>query len=72
MSEEPSTEELRIAQKKRELDERRYADDAPAEEETAQHERRAEKAHYLQEKLAERAASEREAAEDDGEAGPPG
>ncbi len=48
-------------QLKRELEERKYADDAPAEDETAQHERRADKAHYLREKLAERAESEREA-----------
>jgi hypothetical protein len=60
MPEEPDTEQLRVAQIKRELEERKYAESAPAEEETAQHERRADKARYLQEKLAERAKSERE------------
>jgi len=65
MAEEPDTERLRVEQLKRELEERRYADDAPVEEETVQHERRADKARYLREKLAERAESEEAAAEDD-------
>lgn len=58
--ENPDTEELRVAQSRREAAERELADAALDEEETAQHERRAEKASYLREKLAERAESERE------------
>lgn len=69
MPEEPDTERLRVEQLKRELDERKYADDAPVEEETAQHERRADKARYLREKLSERAESEREAEESDSGSG---
>jgi hypothetical protein len=65
VAEEPDTEQLRIEQLKRELEERRSADDAPVEEETAQHERRADKARYLREKLAERAESEEEARRED-------
>ncbi len=60
-TDEPSTEELQAEQLARELAERRSADTAPVEEENAQHARRAEKAAYLREKLAERAESEREA-----------
>ncbi len=72
---EPDTERLRVEQLKRELEERKYAEVAPVDEETAQHERRAEKARYLRKKLAERAEAE---AEEDGQAepeaagGPPG
>jgi hypothetical protein len=58
MAEEPDTEQLRAEQLARELE-------TPLEEETVQHERRADKAHYLREKLEERAHSEREAAEAD-------
>jgi hypothetical protein len=64
MADEPSTEELRVEQLKREVAERQAADSAPADEEEAQHERRAEKAAYLREKLAEREESEREAEQD--------
>ncbi|HLY47876.1 MAG TPA: hypothetical protein VKR21_01655 [Solirubrobacteraceae bacterium] len=64
MPEEPSTEELQAEQMKRELAARRAAETAPDDEETAQYERRAEKAHYLREKLDERAAAEREVEED--------
>ena len=46
-------------------DERKRAAQSPTEDESEQHERRAEKAHYLREKLDERAASEREAARED-------
>lgn len=59
MPEDPETQELKIEQLKRELAERQAADTAPADEE-AQHERRADKARYLREKLEERAESERE------------
>jgi hypothetical protein len=62
MHEDPDTQELRLNQLERELAERQLAEAAPEEEEAAQHERRAEKANYLREKLGERAQSEREAA----------
>jgi hypothetical protein len=58
MSGEPDTERLHVEQLKRELEERKYADTAPVDDETAQHERRADKARYLREKLAERAEAE--------------
>jgi len=61
MSEEPETRELREAQARREREEGRLAHAALDEEESSQHERRAEKARYLRQKLEERAASEREA-----------
>jgi hypothetical protein len=51
-------EKLRRAQRDRELSEREQALEAADEQETAQHERRAEKARYLREKLDERAAAE--------------
>jgi hypothetical protein len=60
MSEEPETRELKQAQTRREAQEQELARRAPDEQETAQHERRAEKARYLREKLDERAESERE------------
>jgi hypothetical protein len=58
---DPHTEELRLTQADRERAERRLADESPEEQETAQHERRADKARYLREKLEQRAESEREA-----------
>ena len=56
---DPSTEELRAVQAEREDAERARAQDAtePIEERT--HERRAERAAYLREKLDEQAESER-------------
>ena len=65
-SEDPTTQELRLEQVQREADERGRADDSPLDDEAEQHERRAEKAGYLREKLEERAESEREANIDDG------
>ena len=59
MDEEPTTEELRVEQSHREAAERERAEEAPTEEATEQHERRAEKADYLREKLDERAEAER-------------
>jgi len=59
MSEEPDTKELREAQARRVREELDMARSASDEEELAQHERRAEKAGYLGQKLEERAASER-------------
>ena len=63
MPEERDTELLRAEQLTRELEEQARARSAPGDDEAAQHERRAEKAHYLRQKLDERAAAEREAAE---------
>ena len=67
MPEDPTSQELRIAQLKREHSERERAerereidpesDDTP----TQSHDRRAEKAAYLREKLEERAEAERKA-----------
>jgi hypothetical protein len=59
---EPTTEELRLAQSKREEAEREHARREPGDE-TAKHERRADRAAYLKEKLEERERAEREAAE---------
>jgi hypothetical protein len=59
VSEDPITEELKLAQLEREQAERQRARHVPDEDEAAQHERRAEKAKYLAEKLEERAESER-------------
>jgi hypothetical protein len=56
--EDPTTRELRIRQAEREEEERRQADSAPSEDETEEHERRADKAAYLREKLEERADAE--------------
>jgi hypothetical protein len=62
MSEEdPTTQELRLEQLQRESTERERADTSVEEDEAEQHERRAEKAGYLREKLEERARAEREA-----------
>lgn len=60
-----TTEELHRRQEAREEAERTYAEDAETDPETATHERRADKAAYLKEKLEERAESERRAAEED-------
>src|SRR5207244_12539102 len=57
--EDPKTEELRLEQSEREAAERERARES-SEEETGQHERRADKAAYLREKLEQRARSERE------------
>ena len=58
---DPETEELRLDQLARERSERDRAQQAPDPEEAEQHDRRADKAAYLREKLEERARSEREA-----------
>ncbi|HEX8101899.1 MAG TPA: hypothetical protein VF533_04765 [Solirubrobacteraceae bacterium] len=60
---DPKTEELKVDQIAREREALARAEEAEAPEETEQHQRRAEKAAYLKEKLAERAAAEDEAAE---------
>jgi hypothetical protein len=62
---ERETEELREAQRRREAEEESLVrSGSDSDEERSQHERRAEKARYLQEKLDERAESEGEADED--------
>ena len=61
MSDGPSTGELKLEQLRREAVERAQAETAELEDDTDQHERRADKAAYLREKLAERERSEREA-----------
>lgn len=56
---EDETAELRRAQDERATSEHRIADADPTEAGTAKHRRRAEKADYLAEKLAERERAER-------------
>ena len=65
MSEDPTTEELRLDQLRREEAERERADSAVDPEDTGQHEARAAKAGYLRAKLEERAEAERRAAAED-------
>jgi hypothetical protein len=60
VSEEPPTEELRKAQTEREQVEREQARAADEDTETQTHERRADQAAYLREKLAERERAESE------------
>jgi hypothetical protein len=59
VTDEPTTEELKLTQLEREQAERRRAQKVLDEDEAPQHERRADKARYLAEKLEERAESER-------------
>jgi hypothetical protein len=61
VEEDPTTQEMRIKQRQREGVERESAEESPLEDDTAQHESRANKASYLAEKLEERARAEREA-----------
>jgi hypothetical protein len=56
---DPKTAELKATQAERERAERRRAQTAPDDDEAVQHERRADKARYLAQKLEERAESER-------------
>jgi hypothetical protein len=65
MDEDPTTQELRIEQAQRERAEREAAADGATPDDTEQHERRADRASYLREKLDERAEAEREATRDD-------
>jgi hypothetical protein len=65
VSEDPTTEELRLDQLRRELDEREQAEHGETPDDTDQHEARAAKAGYLREKLEERAEAERRAAAED-------
>lgn len=59
VTDEPTTQELKLAQLQREEAERQRARSVPDEDEAAQHDRRADKARYLADKLEERAESER-------------
>jgi hypothetical protein len=59
MTEDPKTEEMRIVQAGRADDERRRADEAEEPEAVRAHERRADKAAYLREKLDEQAESQK-------------
>jgi len=65
MEEDPTTQELRIEQLQRERAEREAASEGVTPDDTDQHERRADKASYLREKLEQRAKSEREAGDAD-------
>ena len=65
MSEDPTTEELRLDQLRREEVERENAERALEPDDTDQHEARAAKAGYLRAKLEERAEAERRAAAED-------
>jgi len=56
----PSTEELRAVQAEREEAERDLAEQAPDPREERTHERRADRAAYLREKLEEQAEADRE------------
>jgi hypothetical protein len=58
---DPTTQELRLQTLQRELKARGDAEAAPEPEEERTHERRAQRASYLQQKLEEREESEREA-----------
>ncbi len=60
MEEDPTTQELRLAELQRMREEKERAEEAATPEEGEQHERRAEKASYLREKLEERAEAERD------------
>jgi hypothetical protein len=60
MDDEHDTKELKRLQIRREVEELALAQSAQDEQEEAQHERRAEKARYLQSKLEEREESERQ------------
>jgi hypothetical protein len=72
-AEDPTTQELRLEQLRREAEERERANASQEDDEAEQHERRADKASYLREKLEERADAERVAEIEDGRTdGPPG
>jgi hypothetical protein len=58
---DPTTQELKVAQLKREVEEREQAREAETDEGTGSHKRRADKAGYLREKLEQREKAERDA-----------
>jgi hypothetical protein len=57
---DPKTEELRVQQSSKARDERRSAEESTSGDETATHDRRADKAAYLAARLAEKERSENE------------
>jgi phosphopantetheinyl transferase (holo-ACP synthase) len=57
---DPKTEELRVQQSSKARDERRSAEESTTGDETATHDRRADKAAYLAARLAEKERSENE------------
>ena len=57
---DPKTGEMRVEQTKRTTEEREAAKEADLPDDEHQHRRRADKAAYLEEKLAERERAERE------------
>ena len=63
---DPQTEELKVKQLKREVEEKQRAERSELEHETDTHDRRATKAEYLRAKLDERAEAERRAARENG------
>jgi hypothetical protein len=63
---DPQTEELHVEQILKERREHRRADEAPEPEEAHTHRRRAERAAYLRDKLADRARSEDALGDDEG------
>lgn len=64
-----TTQEMRVAQLQREKLEETTAEHEPTDMGAKKHARRAERAAYLKEKLAERERAEREAAEEDAQEG---
>ena len=60
-TDDPDTKELRLRESRVEAEEREQQHEAETEDEAHTHERRADKAAYLKEKLEERERSEREA-----------
>jgi hypothetical protein len=58
---DPTTEELRLSQLRRERVNRQQVEESPEDLDTGQFEARADKAAYLREKLEERAEAERAA-----------
>ena len=62
---DPETDGLRVEQVRREIAERRRAEEAGEPAETRTHQRRADRSAYLREKLRERAESEDRVAEED-------
>lgn len=63
--EDPTTQELRVDQLRREMEEKRRAEESVDENDTATHDRRAMKAEYLRAKLEQRAEAERAAGDDE-------
>lgn len=65
MEEDPTTQELRVDQLRRELAERDNAEQAPTDDAAETHAKRADKNAYLRRRLEERAEAERKADRDE-------